>query len=65
MDEHQAQQHPGDAVQQRGLVGLMAHGAWGLLGALCGRWPALWRSSLRAGQNVDAWVDDLATAVTG
>jgi hypothetical protein len=26
MDEHQAQQHPGDAVQQRGLVGLLVHG---------------------------------------
>jgi hypothetical protein len=32
MDEHQAQQHPGDAVQQRGLVAELVHGGvvcWG------------------------------------
>jgi hypothetical protein len=37
MDEHQAQQHPGDADQQRGLVALLAHG--GVLSAAGIVWP--------------------------
>ena len=32
MDEHQAQQHPGDAVQQRGLVALLVHRGEGCCG---------------------------------